>query len=355
MPPPAPPPQAGEPRSLTRVRRPFRDNPRLILSGILLLVAALAGILALANRSAGLSPDFLTEFVLYALSAADLTMLLGLAFVLARNIIKLLVERRRALPFARYRAKLVAVLLGMTIIPAVLVLIVGSELIRNSVDRWFNVPMDEVLSAASTIAGDYYHDRQTRVNDHAARIARALVVVNFDTAAVSAVRDIILPEITQRRVQMVEVYRVGPGGEVVPFVDVAAPTLPPGYTRAVADRLAARAAAGSVEPPVLEPLGAGGELIRAVAIVRPRPDAAASAVVVASDYLTGQLATLARRITDAYESYSQLRVLKRPLAGVYLSFFLMVTLMILVGATWTGLYLAKRITQPVQQFLRRKR
>ena len=32
--------------------------------------------------------------------------------------------------------------------------------------------------------------------------------------------------------------------------------------------------------------------------------------------------------------------------GVYISFFLMVTLMILVGATWTGLYLAKRITRP---------
>jgi two-component system nitrogen regulation sensor histidine kinase NtrY len=33
---------------------------------------------------------------------------------------------------------------------------------------------------------------------------------------------------------------------------------------------------------------------------------------------------------------------------VYLSFFLMLTLMILVGATWMGLYLAKRITRPVQ-------
>jgi len=43
-----------------------------------------------------------------------------------------------------------------------------------------------------------------------------------------------------------------------------------------------------------------------------------------------------------------LRVLKQPLAGVYLSFFLMLTLMILVGATWMGLYLAKRITRPVQ-------
>ena len=41
-------------------------------------------------------------------------------------------------------------------------------------------------------------------------------------------------------------------------------------------------------------------------------------------------------------------MLKRPLEGVYLSLFLMMTLMILVGATWMGLYLAKRITRPVQ-------
>ena len=53
-------------------------------------------------------------------------------------------------------------------------------------------------------------------------------------------------------------------------------------------------------------------------------------------------------MTQAFENYNQLRVLKRPLTGVYLSFFLMVTLMILVGATWMGLYLAKRITRPVQ-------
>src|SRR5947207_5399320 len=112
-------------------RRPFRDNPRLILAGIGVLCAALVAILALANRTARFSPDFLTEFVLYALSAADLTMVIALVFVLARNIVKLVVERRRALPFARFRAKLVALLLGMTLVPAVLVLIVGSELITR--------------------------------------------------------------------------------------------------------------------------------------------------------------------------------------------------------------------------------
>jgi two-component system nitrogen regulation sensor histidine kinase NtrY len=71
-------------------------------------------------------------------------------------------------------------------------------------------------------------------------------------------------------------------------------------------------------------------------------------VVVATDYLTGELAARSRRMTQAFENYNQLRVLKRPLTGVYLSFFVMVTLLILVGATWMGLYLTKRITRPVQ-------
>src|ERR1700674_4750380 len=191
-------------------RRPFRDNPRLILAGIGVLAVLLVAILAVANRTPRLSPDFLTEFVLYALSAADLTMLAALAFVLARNIVKLVVEQRRALAFARFRAKLVALLLAMTLVPAVLVLIVGSELIRTSVDRWFNAPMDEILSSANRIAGDYYHERQVQVSDHANRIARALSSVDLTNPDVRPLRDLISPEVALQRVQMVEVYRVRP-------------------------------------------------------------------------------------------------------------------------------------------------
>ena len=43
---------------MKEARRPLRDNPRLILAGMILLLGALAGIVLLANRSAGLSPDF---------------------------------------------------------------------------------------------------------------------------------------------------------------------------------------------------------------------------------------------------------------------------------------------------------
>src|SRR4030095_10926493 len=114
------------------------------------------------------------EVVLYALSLADVTMVLALAFVLARNVIKLVVERRRGLPFSRFRLKLVAGLLGLTIIPSVLVLLAGSALIRHTPTRWFTVPVSDVLGSANKTAATFYRDRENAIAGQATRISAAL-------------------------------------------------------------------------------------------------------------------------------------------------------------------------------------
>jgi two-component system nitrogen regulation sensor histidine kinase NtrY len=131
-------------------------------------------------------------------------------------------------------------------------------------------------------------------------------------------------------------------------VDVATSTLPPGYSRAAAERLATQALTGASETRSIETLGSSGDLLHAASVIRARGSGEPAGVVVATDFLTGDLAARSRRMTQAFEQYNQLRVLKQPLTGVYLSLFLLVTLMILVGAIWMGLYLAKRITRPVQ-------
>jgi two-component system nitrogen regulation sensor histidine kinase NtrY len=345
---PSPPQRSPAPRR----RKPFRDNTTLLLIGVVLLMGALAGLLALAGRSSALAPGFVAEFVLYALSATNLAMLAALVFVLARNIVKLIVERRRALPFSRFRARLVAVLLGMTLIPALLVLLVGSGLIRRNIDQWFNAPLDRLLTTANGISSEYYQEQQRLVASQAQRFARALSAVDLAAADAGAVRDLVEPEVLQERIDLVEVYRIQPAGgggaQVTPVVDVAAPSLPRGYSRGAADRLAEQAAIAGAETDLVEPLANGGELIRTALPIRSAPNGPMRGVVVASEYLTDQFAARAREMTDAYEAYRQLEVLRQPLAGVYLSFFLMLTLLILVGASWMGLYLAKRITRPVQ-------
>ncbi|HEX2456441.1 MAG TPA: ATP-binding protein [Vicinamibacterales bacterium] len=339
-------------RPATGERRPFRDNPRLVLLGIILLIAALVAMVTLADRSTELSPDFLSEVVLYAVSAADLTMLVALVFVLARNIVKLAVERRRGLPFSRFRAKLVLAMLGLTIVPSVLVLLVGSELIRSSTQKFLSPPIEEVLRSANRIAGDYIGEREARVAETAARIGRSIPTSVLASADAESVRRAIASEVTQGRVSLVEVYRVQTDAashlEAVPLVSVESPTLPRGHVRASADLLASRVLNGGSDPQSLEPLVGGSELVRAGTLVKDaggRP----VGVIIASDHLSGELASHSRRITEAYESYSQMRVLQRPLKGIYLSLFLTMTLLILVSATWMGLYLAKRITRPVQR------
>jgi two-component system nitrogen regulation sensor histidine kinase NtrY len=338
-------------RPAAPARRPFRDNPPLILAGIVILLAILGGIVWLADRTSTLSPDFLTEVVLIALSVTNVTMLVALAFVLARNVIKSIMEGRSGLPFGRFRAKLVLSLLGMTVIPAVLVLIVGSRVVLTAVDRWFNAPMEEILSGANSIAGDYYQERERIVADQASRLARSLSRLDLGSAEMSSVQTIVTPEVAGQRIAMVQVYRAlrrpNQPTEVISLVDVASPSMPQGWARGSADRLAQRAASGEAAPSIEEPMAAGG-LLKHVAIAVRNSQGQVTGVVVASDYLSGDLADLARRMSKAYEDYMQLRVLKQPLAGVYVSFFVMVTLLILVGSTWMGLYLAKRITRPVQ-------
>ena len=332
--------------------RRFRDNTPLILVGIGVLFAVLVAMVVAANR-VRVAPELATEFVLYALIAVDLTMLAALAFVLARNLVKVVVEQRRGLPFAHFRAKLIAMLMGMTVVPAVLVLLVGSELISTNIERWFNAPMDEILTSANQVASDYYRERQVLVAEQAARIAKASA--DLDLTAAQPVRDALTAEISGRRVRRVALYRVQPGTDapaVTPVFDTADASFPAKYDRALVDRLAARVAAGSADTAAVEKLGDVGDLLHSAAVVRSGAGPSGSpgrpaGVVVATDFLTGEIAARSRRMTQAYENYSQLRVMKLPLTGTYLSFFLMVTLFILVGSLWMGSYLAKRVTRPV--------
>ena len=328
-------------------RRPLRDNPRLILLGIVVLIVALVAMTVLADRSAEMNPAFLTEVVVYALSAGVLTMLIALVFVLARNVVKLLVERRRGLPFSRFRAKLVFALLGLTIVPSLLVLLVGGQLIRNATARWFADPVENILNSASTIAAEYYGERQAAVADHAARIARAVPGHALVAGDLQDIRRAIEPDVTHRRVALVVVYRVRPGTAPTQVVAVESPGLRL-RTRGSSDRLAARVASGSSDTTAHDTIDGVGDMVRAGSLVR---DAGGDVVgvVIASDLLAGALAQQARRITDAYDRYRQMIVMRPALEGVYLSIFLMMTLMILVSATWMGLYLAKRITRPIQR------
>ena len=335
-------------------RRRALDSPRALTVAVIALVAVLFGLVRVANRTTEVSP-LLSDVVLYTLYAVDLAILAALLFVLARNLLKLWLDQRQAVPFARFRAKLVAALLLLTVIPAGLVLITGSEIISSSFDRWFSVPAEEVLDAAKNLAKASYDERQASAADGAHRVAAAVPVGAIGAGNVSDLQRILAGELTLMRatsiIGTVEVYQAvrAPGGEpdVALLVEVDAATLPPNTVRAAADRLAARVLSSGRDEPSSEDLDDGGALVRMATPIRA-PDGTAVGAVVVSDYVPALVRTEQRKAMVAYDKYQQVKVLRGPLQGVYLAIYLMVALLILISATWFGLYLAKRIARPVQ-------
>jgi two-component system nitrogen regulation sensor histidine kinase NtrY len=72
------------------------------------------------------------------------------------------------------------------------------------------------------------------------------------------------------------------------------------------------------------------------------------AVVVVGSLLDPELAAQSAQLIQAYQTFRQLEVQKGQLKASHFLTFLMVTLLILLAASWTGLYLARRITVPIQ-------
>jgi two-component system nitrogen regulation sensor histidine kinase NtrY len=338
-PPPAPPP-----------RRRALDNPRVLAAIILLLVSILAGVTWVPGRIGRMNQDLVSEVVVYALAAVNLTMLAAFVFVLARNVIKVWVERRRGAPFARFRAKLVTALIAMTIVPALLVLVSGSEFLRGSADRWFSVPVEESLASAANIAALYYRERQDAVSLRAARLSAAIPPALIEAGQVPAVSSLVRGELSTMRDGLVEVYQaVATAGQrdavFLLAQQVGAP--PPDAVRASADRLAARVAASGAVETTEDAVASGGVLVRAGAPVRDA-GGVVQGIVVVSLLVPEAVTEDARRATVAYTQWRQMQVLRGPLQGIYFGVFLMITLLILISATWLGFYIAKRITRPVQ-------
>ena len=112
----------------------------------------------------------------------------------------------------------------MTVIPAVLVLIVGSRVVLTAVDRWFNTPVDEILSSANSIAADYYQERQRAVSDSGGACRATGRAGPGGRRCDATCGRWFPPSVTGRRPGLVQVYRVSRSDagtvSVVPVVDV---------------------------------------------------------------------------------------------------------------------------------------
>ena len=89
-------------------RRPFRNNVRLVLLATVGALAVFVLLQLLLQRSQDFAPDFLASVLLYSLTVVNLCLLLILVLVLSRNLVRVVMERRRRVLGARFRMQAAA-------------------------------------------------------------------------------------------------------------------------------------------------------------------------------------------------------------------------------------------------------
>ena len=323
-------------------RTPFRNNARLVLLTTAAVGSLLVIIEVLLRKSRDFSPDFLASVLLYGLTVLNLTLLLVLLFVLGRNLVRVILERRRGVLGARFRMRLLLVFVLMATAPAVLLIVVGTDLIRQTVDRWFNVDVDRILSSSQALGTALRESVAERSRVHARALARELQARRLlDAAGQARLRRTVEVRARELHMDMVNVFT--PEGEVLAVMDPRLPSFP--YDSASGEALAEGGRQGR-EVEVTVPWGTG-ELVRAAVPVRDEKGAALGVVVVSS-FLPGDVANEAREVQERYLKFRQTQAKREAILGVYVSLYLFPALLILFGATWLSLYLARRITAPLR-------
>src|SRR5205085_6268539 len=123
------------------------------------------------NLKPFITPDTATEtLLLYGLSTLNFLAFVTVLFVLLRNIIKLVRERRAERLGSKFKTRLVAYSIGLSLLPALLLFFFAFGLLNRSIDRWFGEPARQIVEDAHTIEGEYFKKEEAEL----ASIARAL-------------------------------------------------------------------------------------------------------------------------------------------------------------------------------------
>jgi two-component system nitrogen regulation sensor histidine kinase NtrY len=280
--------------------------------------------------------------IFFLLINLNIILLVLLVFLVARNLTKLVFERRRRMLGSHMRTRLVLAFLAVSIFPAVLIFLVALGFMTSSIENWFNVQVENSLAGSLEIARSYYAHASENALHHARELADHVGrerLVGSDTD--QRLAEFVSAKQREYNVGTVEVYGADRQRRAVALAD----EVPPQVTLGRTSSLLTAALEGRSDTRV-QSIG-DGDVIRA-AVPISGADGVAGAVVV--DYFIPQsVANRSAEIARSFQEYRQLKILKQPITSNYVVTLILVTLLVIFCATWMGFYLAKGITVPIQK------
>jgi two-component system nitrogen regulation sensor histidine kinase NtrY len=321
-----------------------RRNELLIIGIISVLIIILTTIEMKIPQFGGMIPIG-NNIIVFSLININIILILLLIFLVIRNLVKLIFERKRKVLGAKLRTKLVVAFISLSLVPTILLFFVAAGFITNSVEHWFKVQVEQSLQGSLEVVQTYYRDFANNAVSSAQQIGKHVSALeSFKGGKGSA---LLRKELEAKRkeynLSTLGIYR-GERGEMVRVED---PSLKGIFFSPPKDLLEAGFSGKEVSR--ILPVGEGEVITGIAPIINSSEKKEVIGVVAASYFIPKSLTTKMREISQAFVDYKQLKVLKRPIKTSYMMALLMVTLLIIFSATWFGFHLAKDITVPIKE------
>jgi two-component system nitrogen regulation sensor histidine kinase NtrY len=265
-------------------------------------------------------------------------------FLIFRNIFKLILDRRREVPGAKLRGKLVLAFISLSLIPTMLLFFVSAGFIDTSIENWFNTRIEMSLQESLEVAQTYYRNSATNAlyyGDQIAERIRQDKLLNEGNLPV--LEALIVQKQNEYNLGIVEVF----SSTYEELVRASNPKVPTAeFTNPESDAI--REALQGNRFTRITPIGKA-DLIRGIVPIYSNwnPEDIVGAVVV-NYYVPYSLVNKMKEISASYEQYKGTKFLKNKIQKGYIAVLLLIALVIIFLATWFGFHLARGITGPLQ-------
>jgi two-component system nitrogen regulation sensor histidine kinase NtrY len=287
-------------------------------------------------RVAEAGPEMASRQILPMLTLAILALALGFVFILVRNVVRLVVDRKRGVLGARLRTKLVFFFLALVLLPAFLLSFGAASFIKTTVQQLLRTPVDEVTAQAKAIV----KEAGRREEDFLLRHATLLAAVLAEEPSRSRLKIWREAEgfdlVAWTPADGPEVIETGAAATTGRRLDVA-------VVQETVDRAARLAARSKTTVFDLAPMGGAALVIGAAPIPGDR------GAVVVGQVVKGEMAARLELIDQADQSYADFRAERREVLRIYYSLIVLVGLAIVFVSSWIGFYVSRRITVPLEQ------
>jgi len=284
----------------------------------------------------------LNNVVVFALVNLNIILLMVLALLVVRNLVRLFYAARTGPGGSRLQVKLIVAFVGFTLVPSVVLFFLASGLINKSFNTIFSMKVEVALKGAFEIAQTFYRETERTVLSEAEQIAHRIERVGWGHSS-PADSWSALAERERKEMGLDAVWIFGADRKEV--ASARRPDLPEtavfqphaGYL----DKVMEGEPRSSVE--------SWGEGDGVLGVYPLKAEGKVTGFVVVSKYISSRLAERVKSIFRAYEDYKELELSKNPIKASYTITFLLITLLILFAAIWFGFYVARGITVAIEK------